>query len=555
MTSATARRFLIVLLALACAFAVVVGGLVATGWRHRGDNAEDPAPSTTGSSRVTGSTPGTSTEQDNPPVAFFDPAAHSYLPAQKSPDRSVPAATGAAAGTTDPPAGHGLARYLSQRLDWRACDSLECATVLVPLDWDHPDGPAITLALRRAAASAQRQGTLFINPGGPGASGVDFVSRFPTQLFPGFDVVGWDTRGTGASTPVRCGTPAQTDAVLGVDQSPDTPAEVRDLRAALVGFSEECRAASGSLLDHISTIDTARDLDYLRFLVGDRRLNYLGISYGTFIGATYAEMYPTRVGRMVLDSAVDLTGKPAVSQAQGFDAALTSFAGWCATERACGLGDTSDAVISAVTGLFHRLDAEPLAVGDRTLSQSDAVVGTAGYLYAGQAGYSRLAAALAQALRGDGRPLLGAADVLNGRKADGSYDPIAYAFPAIGCLDADDPGWAAGLRGWTDEQRKAPHLGQVFGPSVQCSVWSARPERRMVMRAEGAAPIVVLGATGDPVTPYPQSVAMARDLRSGRLVTWQGSAHSAFMSGNTCVRQAVAGYINDNRIPAEGLTC
>ncbi|HEX2855990.1 MAG TPA: alpha/beta hydrolase [Propionibacteriaceae bacterium] len=546
----SARRAVVVVLVAVLVVAVAV---LSGPWRTgRGDGsasgAAQPPTTQTGTPAASGRPAG------DPPVAFYNARDHRMFPGLTSPDRTPFSSSARPPGFTNPPPGSGMQRFLDQRLVWHPCGGFDCATVAVPLDWDRPDGQAITLALTRGRATARRVGTLFINPGGPGASGTDFVGWFPRADFPAFDVVGWDPRGSGRSTPVRCGTPAQTDAYFAVDASPDTSGEWRALRSAQQAFARQCRQASGVLLDHISTIDTARDLDYLRYLVGDARLTYLGISYGTFIGAVYAELYPSRVGRMVLDSAVNSTDDQSVIQPMGFDLALRAFASWCAGQ-ACGLGSTGGAVVGSVTGLFDRLDAAPLAVGARTLTQTLAVGGVASFLYAGTNGYAALARALLAARAGSGGALLGAADQLDGRRADGSYDPLTYAFPAIGCRDAGDDGWARDSARWASDARLAPVFGRYFGPPVSCDVWSARPADQLDVRAQGAPPIVVLGTTGDPATPYQQSVGMAHQLASGVLVTWKGAGHSAFMLGNDCVRGTVLRYLNQGVVPRSGTTC
>lgn len=496
--------------------------------------------------------PTSAAARPEPEVASFDRSAHEFLRTSGSPDRTTVSPARTTVPLASAPSGRGVSRYLGQTLSWQRCGEFQCARVLVPLDWDAPDGPAIELAVRKAGTTSARRGTVFLNPGGPGASGTDFVARFPASVLPGFDVIGWDPRGTGESTAVRCGTPARTAALLSVDQSPDTSAEWRTLRSSLTGFATDCRENSGSLLDHVSTIDSARDLDYLRYLVGAPRLDYIGISYGTLLGATYAELYPTRVGAMVLDSAVDLTGRAPTGV--GFDTGLDAFAEWCVA-RHCGLGDSAPQIVGGVRDLLERLDAHPLMVGDRSVGQSEGAAGVALPLYSGERGYPALTRMLSDARAGDGRALLRAADDMAGRREDGTYDPSTFALPAVSCLDDADPGWDAEVADWATSRREAPIFGTFLGPAVQCTVWSARPQPRMLIRAAGAPPILVLGATGDPVTPYAQSVAMAHRLESGRLVTWRGAGHSALMLGNRCVRDAVTDFLVDGRTPADGTVC
>jgi pimeloyl-ACP methyl ester carboxylesterase len=278
-------------------------------------------------------------------------------------------------GFTDPPAGSGLGRYHNQRLAWAPCSKeLVCASALAPLDYDHPDGTAVTLALAKRAATRDHQlGTLFINPGGPGGSGRSYVTYFNARGLEGYDVVGWDPRGVGGSTPVRCFGAADYDRFLSVDVSPDNAAERRTLTAETYAFGQSCLARSGALLEHVSTETTVRDLDLLRTLVGDPQLHYFGASYGTKIGALYAQLYPKRVGRMVLDGAVNIGGQ-SLSQIQGFERALEHFAAWAAEPaQQQPLGSSTAAVLNEVQALLEGLDAKPLQVSAGPSTPSTAV--------------------------------------------------------------------------------------------------------------------------------------------------------------------------------------
>lgn len=499
----------------------------------------------------------------DPPVASFNPAAHDVFTGYTSPDRQSGSGSATPKGFSSAPAGAGMSRYLDQHISWTACGSFQCGTVLVPLDWDSPDGQAITLTMKRKQATERSgnrpaKGTMFINPGGPGVSGQDMLTSFETGSFPGYDVIAWDPRGSGQSTPVACGTAAQTDAFFDLDSSPDSSAQWSAVIAGNKAFAQQCRRASGALLDHISTIDTARDLDYLRTRVGDPKLNYLGISYGTFIGATYAEMYPGRVGRMVLDSAVNITSNDSVSQVMGFDKAFHAFAGWCArNDKECGLGGSADEVVRRTQSFLAGLDSRPLTVGSRSLTQNQAATGIAFYLYSGVDSYKYLAGALGWAMeRGQGKYLLAAADSLNGRDVEtGKWDNSAYAFPAILCKDSADPGLAGARAQWEIDQRRAPLLGRPFGVGLVCTYWTAKPATQLRISARGAAPIVVLGVTGDPATPYQQAQWMAQQMSSAVLVSWRGAGHSAWSLGNSCLRNSVTGYLNGGVVPRNGLTC
>jgi len=455
-------------------------------------------------------------------------------------------------------AGDGLTPYAGQRLAWTDCaGGTECAEVLAPLDYADPGARAVTLSLRRKAATASpRIGTLFVNPGGPGASGKDLVGSFETAGLERYDIVGWDPRGTGDSTPVKCfGTDAEADAYNDLDFSPDTGAERSALIEGVYELGAACWQNSGVLLEHISTIETVRDLDLLRQLVGDKQLHFFGYSYGTQIGATYAELFGQTAGRLVLDAAVNITDNDDVIQAMGFDLALGNFAGWCA-RQACELGNSKEKVIAAITGLFDRLDGAPVRTGARTLTQSLAVTGTAALLYGGTAAWPNLEAALGAAIKGKGQGLLWAADILNSRDQRGQYGPMFYSFPAIACLDTDeDKGVIDADRVWQQDSTKAPIFGRYFGPQYGCALWPVRPSRQVQIAGEDAGPLLVVGGLGDNATPYQQAVSMAEQLTSGVLVTYVGEGHGSYGGKSTCVDAIVVAYLVNGIVPADGVRC
>lgn len=489
-----------------------------------------------------------------PPVASFTLADHALGRQLPSPDR-MKVASSADPGYVSPPPGEGMQRYLDQKLIWAPCDpeGYLCAKVVVPLDWDDPDGRAITLALKRHPADGKSRGTMFVNPGGPGVEAQSMTEVMGPD-FPDHDVVAWDPRGSGESTPVRCGTTAQIDAINAVDFSPETEPEWATFVKVSKEFAALCRTNSGDLLDHISTLDTARDMDYLRHLVGEQKLNFFGISYGTALGAVYAELYPTRVGRMVLDSAVNITDDDSVSQATGFEGSLNAFADWCAEQDCSGLGDSREQVRASITQLLNKLDAQPIGAGDRAVTETRAFTGIVTFLYSGEYGYRLLGDAIQSAQNGDGSALLMMADAQVGRGSDG-YDPSVGAFPAIGCSDSGDEGAGVARAEWQRWTKQAPLVGYYMGPNLTCAYWTAQPEPNLRLVGKGAAPIVVLGTTGDPATPYKQAEWMADQLDSAVLVTWKGAGHSAWMLGNKCVKDAVRGYVEDGKVPADRTTC
>jgi pimeloyl-ACP methyl ester carboxylesterase len=484
------------------------------------------------------------------------PTATPSLPAKGRPLSTVPDVR--PPGFTNPPPGSGLDRYRNQRLAWVRCTKeLVCASVLAPLDYDDPDGTAITLALAKRSATAGRTlGTLFINPGGPGASGRNYVSFFDASGLQGYDVVGWDPRGVAGSTPVRCFGTADYDRFLSVDVSPDDVKEERTLTAEAFAFGRSCLARSGSLLEHVSTETTVRDLDLLRTLVGDQQLHYFGASYGTKIGALYAQLYPQQVGRMVLDGAVNI-GAESLSQIQGFERALEHFATWAAEPgpRRQPLGTSQAAVLARIKALLVGLDEAPLLVpGGRTLSQQQGVAAVLNSLY-GRADWTPLLEALTTASQGNAQALLKLADEGNFRSSDGSYGQINDAFPAVRCLDSRASSVRAAQRSAKRQAEKAPVLGPLSGPDLVCPLWPVAPApKEPRIEALGAAPIVVLGTTGDPATPYENAEGMARQLDSGVLVTLEGEGHTAY-GQSSCVRSSVDAYLVDGVVPQDGTRC
>lgn len=453
--------------------------------------------------------------------------------------------------------GSDLTAYAGQKLTWSSCGAgTQCASVLAPLDYADPSGKAVTLSVRRKAATrTPRLGTLFINPGGPGASGKDEVATFDNKGLEQYDIVGWDPRGVGDSTPVKCYGDAQAEAYNNLDISPDTDAERSALIEGAYELAKSCWENSGSLLDHISTVETARDLDLLRQLVGDKELHYLGYSYGTQIGATYTELFPANTGRVVLDAAVNITDSDDIIQAMGFDLALGNFAAWCAS-HSCELGASKQEVLDATTGLFDRLDSRPLRSGRRTLTQGLGVEGSAALLYGGKQAWPTLLRALTNGIDGDGAILLRASDFLLDRDDQGHYGSMFYALQAISCLDTDrEKGVVDADRVWKQDAGKAPIYGKYFGPQYGCALWPVRPARQLEIKGNGAKPLLVIGGTGDNATPYQQAVSMSKQLASGVLVTYEGEGHGTYGGKSACVDRIVVAYLVQGTVPTDGVRC
>jgi len=477
------------------------------------------------------------------------------LPKDGRPLQPIPAVK--PEGFTRPPPGRGLTRYERQRLDWQSCGhGFFCSTMLAPLDYAKPDGTAITLMVaKRPAKSDKRLGSLIINPGGPGGSGVGYVGYFDAAGLDDYDIIGWDPRGVGRSTPVSCWGQADLDRYFAMDSSPDDAAELQARIDEQANFGRSCLNGSGTLLEHISTMETVRDLDLLRGLVGDAKLNYFGASYGTRIGALYAETYPQRVGRMILDGAVDVNDTSKITQVDGFERALHHFASWCAEDK-CRLGSQQDDVIFVIKDFLDGLDQQPLKAGDRMLSQQQAVEAVFYSMYGGTASWPMLREALEKAIFDkDGSKMLQLADASDRRNRDGSYGQLNYAFPAIRCLDSTDNSVRLAERRLAQESRSAPILGPLNGPDLVCAMWpvksAPKPPR---VDVTGAPPIIVVGTTGDPATPYEYAQSMAQELGSGVLVTLDGEGHLAY-GQSACVRKLVVAYLVDNEVPRDGTRC
>jgi pimeloyl-ACP methyl ester carboxylesterase len=298
-----------------------------------------------------------------------------------------------------------------------------------------------------------------------------------------------------------------------------------------------------------------QDLDMLRQLVGDAKLNFLGYSYGTYIGAVYAEKFPANVGKLVLDSAVNITEDESVVQATGFDLALGNYADFCASKK-CSLGSTKQAVLDTITKLLDNLDASPLP-GDKTrkLTQSLATDGIARLLYGDEQSWDALTEALQKAISGDGRYLLFYSDQVHGRQTNGQYDPSFGAFPAIGCADSQDDGIARAFSDWASDEQKAPIFGKAFGPNIVCAQWPVQGAASFDITAKGAAPIVVVGAIGDSATPYQYAAWMSDQLDSAVLVTYSGNGHGTYGGKSACVDNAVVAYFAKGTVPPDGLFC
>ncbi|WP_051466991.1 alpha/beta hydrolase [Actinomadura oligospora] len=471
-----------------------------------------------------------------------------------------------------------------QRPSWGPCTGLstnpplttgrtgtpQCASVRVPLDYAKPGGRTIDLALLRFAATdrAHHIGSLLFNFGGPGASGTESLAesagRFQ-DLAGRYDLVGFDPRGVGQSTAVTCLDDAELDRFLALDSSPDDAAEVKTVEDMDAAFTRACEKHSGALLPHVGTAPAARDMDVIRAVLGDARLHYFGLSYGTQLGANNAHQLPGNVGRLVLDGAVDTkigAVDLSLQQAAAFQRALGNFASYCAGLGAasCPMGRNRSTVLASVQRFADGLDDHPLRTGQpaRPLTQNLGVTGISAALY-DQTTWKILARALADAAKGDGTLLLALADLQNGRGEDGHYANLLAANTAISCADTTGRATVADVR---HELPRFRNASPIFGPGLAwglltCTGWPYKgDEAGNEVSAPSAAPIVVVGNEGDPATPYAWAPALTREIGGKAvLLSLRGQGHTAYLTGNRCVVNTVDAYLLDGKVPKNGTRC
>jgi pimeloyl-ACP methyl ester carboxylesterase len=479
--------------------------------------------------------------------------------------------TDATRGTT----GHPVARPASTTtapplpvtpVQWTPCGTLQCGSVTVPLDYHQPQGATLQLAVARHPAETplSRIGSVVINPGGPGGSGIDDLptelSVLTPELLDRFDIVSFDPRGVGRSSPVTCAA-ASTSGSGGaspsplLDPAPTTPVAQQALLANDRAFAAQCVRDSGALLAHLGTVDAARDLDRIRQALGDPQLTFIGHSYGTLLGAIYAEEFPTHVRAMVLDGAIDpalTTTRYATDQADSLETQLSAFFAWCASDAGCPWRPVGDPTAAVLALIDHSLTV-PLTVPGGTVAGPGELYDA---LLAGlesRSSWPTLAGALAQAETGAGA----AVATMSGRYETGESSNAATAEEAIDCVDHPvdrDPTVFPALAAAAG--RSAP----VFGPLLVwgllgCATWPVPPTRAPAPASDpGAPPILVVGTTGDPVTPYAWAVALAQELTGATLLTWEGQSHVATFY-SACVRGAIQSYLVGGILPAEGTVC
>ena len=462
-----------------------------------------------------------------------------------------------------------LMPFYGQELSWSSCgEGLDCTTVTAPLDWADPDLGEIELSvIRHRATGGEAIGSLLTNPGGPGASGVDLIRdslsfAVSDALEDSYDVIGFDPRGVGESTAVTCLDAAGMDAYL-FDIAPGVRGSQQwedALMESHEAFADACQANSGGILEFITTDQAARDMDLLRAVLGDTKFNYLGYSYGTFLGATYAKIFPDRVGRVVLDGAIDpsVSGlEVSTTQAIGFESALRAYMADCLETNECPFRGTVDDAMADLGALLASVEQRPLPADDgRVLGADSLMTAIVAALYS-EGSWPYLTRALAEVQEGNPEIAFLLADFYYNRE-DGEYvDNSTEAFRAYNCMDY--PADASGADIAASEAllaREAPTVAPYWSGPDSCAVWPYPPSGvREPITAEGAAPILVIGTTNDPATPYEWSVALAEQLSSGVLITRVGEGHTGFNKGNACVDDAVESYLLHGTVPSADVRC
>lgn len=461
----------------------------------------------------------------------------------------------------------GLDPFYTQSVSWTPCeDGLQCAQVKVPVDYADPAGETITLAAVRTQSSGTKKGSILVNPGGPGGSGYDYVlgaqQTISKDLRESYDLVGFDPRGVKRSAPVTCLDDAARDAARAANYDLETDAGLASAIADNKVFAEACAANTGTILGHVDTVSAARDMDVLRAVLNDAKLNYLGFSYGTFLGSTYASLFPDTVGRMVLDGALD----PSLSneeltrgQARGFEKAIAAYVASCLAESGCPLSGTVEDGVSQIQDLITAVSANPQTIPDgRTVTGNLLVSGLITPLYADES-WPALTQALGAAFSGDLSLMMRLADLGADRAEDGTYTSnSAFAFNAVNCLDYPMVTDVAAMRADARLlEQDSPTLGKFLAyGGTSCQDW-AYPSIRTpaAVQYTGDAPIVVIGTTGDPATPVEWAGALREQLGNASLLTWRGEGHTAYGRSNSCISDAVNQYFLDGTEPTDKTVC
>lgn len=465
-------------------------------------------------------------------------------------------------------------RFYDQRADWGKCEraeyqGAECATIEVPLKWNDPEGATLSLLLTRVPATGDdKKGSLLLNPGGPGGSGAEHVASYGSMTISStvrkqYDLIGFDPRGVKDSDGVQCLDDAETDEMLSTDL-PDTEEGKKKAKEWADKLAKACKAKSSDRIQYVDTYSAARDMDVIRAAVESEKLDYLGFSYGTYLGATYAEMYPERTGHLILDGAMDpalTTNEIVAGQAAGFEQAIKDFVTWCQNERGtCPLTGSVDEGIQQLRDFMTNAGKNPIPTASgRKLNETLASTAILTALYSNET-WEYVALGIESAKNNNSADvLLMLADLANEREEDGSFKSNStFANVAVNCLDhigVTDEKWlkAEGER----LAKKYPTFGPSLGTEEDgCANWPAKPVRfPKEIHAKGSSTIVVIGTTHDPATPYAWAESLNKQLDNSVLLTWEGFGHTAYSRSGGCIEEMVDAYLLEDKVPDDGAKC
>lgn len=463
----------------------------------------------------------------------------------------------------------GLDAFYSQSIEWRNCGNADCTTFEVPLDYTDPEGARVTLSMTKVSAVGDPIGSLFVNPGGPGGSAVEYAKAadyiVTDVVRESYDIIGVDPRGVGLSEPIDCLTDAQTDAFISEDATPDTELEASRLVLDASMVADACLAQDNPLIAYMSTPNVARDMDIARALVGDPVMNLLGKSYGTALGATYMELFPQRIGRIVLDGVLPTyldQFEVTKTQAEEFEVLLRYFVESCLGLEDCPLTGGVDSGVRQIQDFLFELDSQPLVNSDgRELTEGLAAYSILSYLYFPASDFDQLRPALNQAMT-ERNPdaLLKLLDLRINRAPDGRYtDNSTDSFYAVSCLDLPVSASVDEVRDYADQLAiSAPTFGQALGWGVlTCKDWPYQAPANSGNFADDTPPVMIVVTENDPATPAQWGLDLAARLGNAEVVLWQGGYnHTGYYEGSDCVTETVDTYLLEGTIsPGSTTTC
>ena len=461
-----------------------------------------------------------------------------------------------------------LEEFYSQEINWEECGRAECASLMVPLNYQDPQGELLQLALTKVPAQkkSERIGSLVVNPGGPGGSGVDYAKSgadlASQQVLDRFDIVGFDPRGVANSDPIQCLTDSQIDEFVQVDGTPDSPKELQLLIQAQKDMATACQIKNPDLWANIGSWNVARDMDILRAALGEQKLNWLGKSYGTLLGALYAQLFPEQVGLFVLDGPVDPNPDldHSIIQIRAFESALKRFIADCISKPDCPLTKDAAQAYQDLIDFVERLDLSPLKTdSDRDLYQASAYSAIILGLYDDKDLWPFLRDALSEAFAGDGTWLLLLSDLINSRSEDGIYeDNSLAALYAVNCVDYPDALAESELI--TEAARltkESKFFGELFGlGSTSCSGWVGKDVEELTkLDAKPESKVLIIATTYDPATPPVWGKGLQKQISNSVYIEWNGDGHTAYKRGSKCVDDIVDDYLLSGKLPPNNKVC